>query len=336
MKQTASFSFIFVFMLLLSFKSQAYTCERVTPTSVITVPNLTIQRDLPVGSQIGAQYSTGTVSGYNCSNTYPALTAQAMGVKSYGTYVTTINGRRIFSTSVPGIGFAVGVTTVSSCNGYTGWVNGSNPSIGEENRLACGGNGILAQQITSIGHVVFYKTAETTGSGTVNARNVGAFIVRNNDSTWITPESCIQINSFSVTTLACSVNNTVISVPMGDVDKHDFSGVGSSPRSDKTRSFNIPLTCDPGARVNIKIEGDAQNATQGVLNLTSGANKASGVGIQLLYNDAPLTMGTSFFLGTNASQGEYTIPLKARYYQTGATMTPGTANGSATFTMIYQ
>ncbi|WLI32614.1 fimbrial protein [Pseudomonas sp. FP818] len=36
------------------------------------------------------------------------------------------------------------------------------------------------------------------------------------------------------------------------------------------------------------------------------------------------------------TRGSYTIPLRARYLQTASKVTPGPANASATFTIIYQ
>lgn len=39
--------------------------------------------------------------------------------------------------------------------------------------------------------------------------------------------------------------------------------------------------------------------------------------------------------GNSSAGGTFMIPMKARYYQTGTTITPGDANGIVTFSLIY-
>jgi len=54
----------------------------------------------------------------------------------------------------------------------------------------------------------------------------------------------------------------------------------------------------------MQIDGPAQNASQGILKLNgadncNGNNTACGIGTQLLYNDRPLRLGSSFLTGTS-------------------------------------
>ncbi|MBF8004430.1 type 1 fimbrial protein [Pseudomonas brenneri] len=86
----------------------------------------------------------------------------------------------------------------------------------------------------------------------------------------------------------------------------------------------------------------AINASNGVLSLdpspTDSASAASGVGIQIATpNNSPVPFGTNRSSGLNlrTSEGSYSIPLRARYIQTGKQVTPGPANASATFTITY-
>lgn len=145
-----------------------------------------------------------------------------------------------------------------------------------------------------------------------------------------------KISDALITSMSCGVNNTAVSVPMGTVKRKDFKGPGTWPGDTDTRNFNISLNCNTGTSVNFKIEGNAQNASQGILSLNGGAESASGVGIQLLHNNSPLPLSTMINTGTAATEGEYSIPLQARYYQTQSAVTSGTANSSATFTLTYQ
>lgn len=50
----------------------------------------------------------------------------------------------------------------------------------------------------------------------------------------------------------------------------------------------------------------------------------------------PLTLAAPVSVGTAVTQGTFTIPLQARYYQSGATVKPGNADGTAAFTVTYQ
>lgn len=311
--------------------ARAYTCSTITRVTLLTPPAVTVPRDLPVGSPIGSEIVSGQVQTYNCSHTpSPSIKHQTLGVKGYGNYVTTINGRRVYSTGVAGVGYAVGATSIDTCN-YTAYVTG------DGNEPLCYANGLFRQQpISAQARVQFYKTAQTTGTGTIYTRQIGSFTLQNNRTEWTSVEALIGFAPFDVTTIACTVSNTAISVPMGTVEKRAFSGQGTWPGDSNTRSFTIPLNCDAGTRVNLQIDGSAQNASQGVLNLTGGTGSASGVGIQLLYHNAPLPLSTSLNTGVAFSEGVFNIPLKARYYQTGSNVTPGAANASATFTLTYQ
>ncbi len=318
--------------------AQAYVCTTETPNTVLTPSPITIQRDLPVGSLIGNEVLSGEIVSHRCTNSEPRLSYQEYGVKGYGNYVTSIGGRRVYSTNIEGIGYAVGGTSVSACSGTTNYVNGQSTIDGNlNNRRNCFVNGMFGSQpMRAIARIQFYKTAPTTGSGTVAAKQVGAIILRNNQSTWHSPESTFSIAAFSVTTLACTMNTTVISVPMGTVKKREFNGPGTWPGNANTRNFNISLNCNAGTRVNLQVDGNAQNASQGILNLNEGTNSASGVGIQLLHKNAPLPLSTIIYQGNASTPGEYIIPLQARYFQTQSTITPGTANSSATVSLTYQ
>jgi len=314
---------------------KAYDCKMVTAATSLSVPDLIVQRDLPVGSAIGTEMVSGVVPVYSCSNEpAPALNKQEFGVKAVGTYVMMLSGRRIYSTNIAGIGYAVGATSVSNCNA-TGYVDGSNNADGNlNNRTLCYANGLFpTQPVTAQARIQFYKTAQSTGSGTLSAGQIGSFILYNQGSSWA-DESAINLAAFNIKTAACSVTNTAIVVPMGTVEKRAFKGTGTWPGDANTRNFSIVLSCDAGAHVNFQIDGSAQDASQGILNLTGGKGSATGVGIQLLYKNKPLVLSSVIDNGSATAGAE--ISLKARYYQTGSDIGTGTANASATFTLIYQ
>lgn len=87
----------------------------------------------------------------------------------------------------------------------------------------------------------------------------------------------------------------------------------------------------------------AFNAGNGVLNLdpmTAGSSPAAtGVGLQIATlngNGLPLSKNQNSGLVLQTTDSSYSIRLRARYLQTQAKVTPGPANASATFTIIYQ
>ncbi len=320
----------------------AYNCSTSTGSTTINVPPLTVQRDTPVGTQIGNEVVSGWMTPFICNNSAPALTYQELGVKAYGDFNSMINGRRVYNTNIAGIGYAIGtkIQGPGQCFGYVAYVDGLASMDGNiANRPLCANNGIFGSPVPFQHRVTFYKTANVTGSGTVTGRQVGSIILRNNLNSWHLPESAININSFNITTLACFVGNTNIVVPMGNIKTTAFSGVGSSPAASNTRKFDIPLFCDLGTRVYVSLTGAAVSGTTGVLALDSAGSSgvASGVGIQVLSNNVPVTFGKLSLAGTSTSGpiGNI-IPFQARYYQTAQTITAGKANSSATFTLTYQ
>ena len=318
--------------------ASAYVCTTNTANTTLTIPPLIIQRDAAVGSVIGS-VMTGTVTTYTCTSggaAGAAAAGQITGLRAVGTYVGNFAGVEVFSTNIPGIGYAVGGAGVNTCGStfVTGaFLVGNTPNT----HSVCSNSGQWST-LTMTGTVEFIKTAATTGSGVLSAMQVGSFILYNGGSTFQTPESLISISSVPVTTVACSVNNANIRVTMGTINSTAFSGVGSSPAAARTQNFTIPLSCNLGTRVNVTLTGTAVSGTTGVVALDSAGTTgvASGVGVQMLYNSVPVTLGSIMNIGTATSEGNFNIPLQARYYQTASTITAGTANSSATFTLAYQ
>lgn len=110
------------------------------------------------------------------------------------------------------------------------------------------------------------------------------------------------------------------------------SGIGTAgAKTPNSLSFRI----DP-ARTPISVN-------DGVLSLNpigvGGAPAASGVGVQIAVgsSNTPLRLGVVRDSGLilNATQSSYGIALSARYLRTSAQMSPGPADASATFTIIY-
>ncbi|WP_312983523.1 fimbrial protein [Atlantibacter sp.] len=321
--------------------ASAWDCDNLSTsaTAPAPAPSITIPRSLPVGAVIGTQVSTGVINAFNCYNTPSGVISnQNLGVESYGEYVMMIDGRRVYKTNIEGVGYAIGGTASSECN-VTAWVSGSGTIRNRVDTVSLCANqqGMFAvQPIKGQVFITYYKTATVTGSGTVAAKQAGALVLLNNSLLWQDPPIVVTSSAFNITTLGCTVDKPIISVPMGDVPGNAFHGQGTWPGDIRTQTFNLPLTCFAGTKVEMQIDGNVNDATNGVLNLSSsGEGSAKGVGVQVLYNNAPLQLAAPIATGTASINGSYTIPLKARYYQTGPKVTGGTANATATFTLTY-
>lgn len=310
--------------------AQASYCSLVGASGTTAFSNITVQRDAPAGTEL-ASYQLPVTQLWDCT-TVASVTWQEMGIKTYSKYNSTVgNGYTVYDSGVPGIGFTLEV--LSASNGW--FVPGKDSS---SYSIASSTNGLLAggkRQVTR--KVRLIKTGPVT-TGTVMSKQVGATIMRTYVSgvaQWES-ESPININSFKVTSLACSLSSTSINVPLGDVLASKFTGVGVTAGD---KSFDLGLTCDKDAKINVSLAGTQNTDTSetSVLALTSAGQTgtASGVGVQLLYGGTPLKINNNILLKTSAG-GQETLPFTARYYQTLADISAGLANSSATLNITYQ
>ena len=135
-------------------------------------------------------------------------------------------------------------------------------------------------------------------------------------------------------------------MPLGTVPVKAFAGVGSHAGS-VTR--NITLSCAGGTGgtrdVFITVTDHTSRSNRSdVLSLTA-SSLARGVALQLVrsgnilvrYGADSSSVGNpnQWLVGTTGN-ATVQIPLTARYIQTQPTITPGSANGVATFTMSYR
>jgi len=116
----------------------------------------------------------------------PPLNSQEFGAKGPGTYVTSINGHRVYRTNIDGIGYSIGGISGNNCLANSGWVG--TDSIGDPNHfIFCSAKGQFAHQPLSWqAAVTFYKTSPSSDSDQVNSLKVASFILRNNhESRWV-------------------------------------------------------------------------------------------------------------------------------------------------------
>ncbi|WP_426394875.1 fimbrial protein [Ralstonia sp. R-29] len=239
-----------------------------------------------------------------------------------------------YPTSIAGVGIRFKFTPPTSILGY--WPRSYNY-----------GGAVNTSVSTGVSVVVdLVKTGPITAGGSITGEVAGWFA--QNDTSQLTSivvDGAIIVQPKVPT---CTVSTPSVQVPMGAISTRTFTGLGSSSGA---QAFNIGLQCsggDPNTSTNAYVTlTDATNPTNTsqVLSLTP-TSQASGVGVQILNGTTVLGYGPDSAAPGNTNQwyagniavgtSRFTIPLSARYVQTGATVTPGTANAQATFTMSYQ
>ncbi|CAD5107944.1 fimbrial protein [Zestomonas carbonaria] len=148
----------------------------------------------------------------------------------------------------------------------------------------------------------------------------------------------------TVTAPACLVDSGSqnITVALPTVAKTDFTaGSPVLTGANTGRAFSIDMTCNAGAKVNYRIDGNT--VVPNVLGNATGEGMAAGVSVQLfrggLDSNMVQPLATKLLAATTVSEGERVrIPLTARYYRTGAVsdISSGLVSTTATFTLFYE
>lgn len=308
-------------------------CKTKSSGVTINTSSLTLQRDIAVGSRLAVpDFTSSTTSLFDCAG---ITGTQYFGVKATTTYSGLIDGGgRIYKTNLPGLGVQLGgVNTSGTVIGWVGRGNNIDGNVNQANIQTFTGPNIGI--VNAGAAVTFYKIGDMS-SGTLN-QTVGRLIMGDGSASgWATPEINVTISGLSVTVLACSLTTPTVSAPLGNIYATAFTGVGSTAGNN---DFELGLNCAAGTKVNVTMNGtqNADTANTSVLALTGAgsAGVAKGVGAQILYNNAPLNIGSKLALKTSAG-GVETFPFKARYYQTLNNILPGSANATATLDITYQ
>ncbi|MTC69577.1 fimbrial protein [Providencia sp. wls1914] len=251
-------------------------------------------------------------NGRDCGNSY-----------FYGRYLSgwnVNNTTKIAPTNIDGIGIivsAAGIGTFDTSYGpsTTGWK-------------------ILHNQWG----VRFVKTKQVIKSDYIKSGDVASLIITNSSpaSTWNVSLLSIPANAIKINVLSCSLKNNqnTYDINMGDWYDTQFKNINDTQG---TVAIPIALSCLAGTNIKVTVNSDnIDNAANGRLGLT-GADKATGIAIQLLNNaGTPIALNQKLTQQDNIAQGDYIFGWKARYIKTAATVTPGTANANATVNIRYE
>ncbi|MDR2225459.1 MULTISPECIES: fimbrial protein [Providencia] len=186
--------------------------------------------------------------------------------------------------------------------------------------------------------ITIKKTGQVTTSNTIRAGSVARLTQTNSSpvSTWYLTTLNMPANAIRINVLSCSLKSPVPTINLGDWYDTQFPTVGST-----STEVDIPITLTCLAGTNIKATITATsgtiNATQGQLALSGGADKATGVAIQIVdTNKNPIPLNSKRTIRDNVAAGDYIFGWKARYIKTADKITPGPANGTATINIRYE
>ncbi len=333
--------------------ASSISCSGTAQTVALTMPaSVTVPRDAVVGTLLTGWASTPNVPNfYTCAVSGTAAAGMVFEPQSLtkaGMTVASPNGGTytVWNTNVPGVGVAIGVSTYANGCGSLPWKDLGVPSAPFPSPWtgnACNANGIVTS-ISNGGMVqaALVKTGPiTAGTVTGGVMVVGASATSTGGNVYTvaaSPLVSFSLTSTIVNVAACTTPN--VTVNMGSPLQSEFTGIGSTNK--QAVSLNVAVNACPAGLNAIQYQFIPVNAvldaTNGVLALSSGST-ATGIGLQLKDgNGNALKYNTQYTLTSysSATGGSYTIPLTARYYQTAASVTAGSANAVLTFTMTYQ
>lgn len=305
----------------------------------VTLPDIVI----PPGATVGTQLAVLELA--NASTTVDCNSAAKQSIryghpgtlKTGGTLPTDVYSIKTVTNVDSGIG--VKVTSNSFFLKVT-----KNPPLWESWRTGSGASGTYLFGLKA----TFYKTGTITpGELQFPANFLEGWVSKYNSFSTYGGVRFATINitgSPKVKIPSCETPD--LTVNLGKHAKADFGGIGSTS-SETPFNFAInncspdmtavKFTFKPAAGITLVNSGTAAQH----LSLKSGST-ASGVGVQVLYQDGtliPFNTASDITLssGYNASTGgSFTVPMKARYIQTASAVSAGTANSAVEFTMTYE
>lgn len=245
-------------------------------------------------------------------------------------------GNSIYTTNIPGIGIRLYREAENNAN-FSGYY--------PYQRSGISGNRFLAS-----GYFVveIIKIAPQTGSGTLVPGRYSSYYIRGYpNQPFLT--STVNANAITIASSSCEIQgniNKVVQLPT--VTKAGFKGVGSTQGE---QTFDMNLLCNGGTSpagyeqknvISLTYDFTQDGTNNQVLaNTAATAEKANGVGVQLLWNyqnkNQVIKKGDKLAIGTLSSNQilQYNVPMTARYYQTATNVTAGKVRAMATVTIEY-
>ncbi|HHW4678535.1 MAG TPA: fimbrial protein [Xylella sp.] len=323
-------------------QGSCYVSNNITPQNItLNVKRILIQPSLSVGDRIARiQSQIQGVTGYGYCDTPGGLF-----YARFTRPMTPVSGMdKVFQTDVPGVGIRLYRDAGQGPGaGYYPYDLPINVSANKpRTNMDLGAGGFIVELI---------KTAAITGSGPIASN--GPFTTYYADGSGLSLpilKSTLTGYGITIVTSTCEVDagSKNIAVNFGTVSSTTFNGIGSKgPDHD----FAINLLCNGGnvpeedqGTISVRIDATQDSSKRpGVLAITETKDAASRIGIELVDvldgSEHQIKFGKGIALGKTTVNGNntFTLPMRARYIETQTgKVGPGTANGTATFTIEYK
>ncbi|WP_447877577.1 fimbrial protein [Serratia fonticola] len=282
---------------------------------------INISPTLTVGSVIGTtttSFPSGSVPGCVIPGTPGQVRVYGPGIPN-GTY---------YPTTIPGISYQLRFTAGWTISGIfnTPWpANGTYSNPAGFMDQSYGGGTITIDLI---------KTGPISGSGGTWTPDVlGNMDTITQGVTW----TFMQIyNTQTVivqpTTPACTITQSAITVNLDDTTTSQLATTGNTS---KDKGFNIPLNCTSDSNISLAFSGSIADNTNAVFSNLSGGANAGTVGVQILNGGTPVPTTAGSYLNLGTVNGNYSVPLTARYYALANNPDAGDVHAIAYATIQY-
>ncbi|KTB64963.1 MULTISPECIES: fimbrial protein [Pseudomonas] len=313
-------------------------CEPGAPT-VFSLPRITVPANPAVGQVLGDPDGYPIEAPHGLSCTYSNLVIQywsSIGISRDICWTGRYFGHSslampVYETGVPGVGFAFM----------------AQDRDGGPMKIVSTGVAVLRGPLHPglstwgmRGRLFFVVTGAIQG-GAVTPRTFSGLNLYTNPTYHAFNFGSIEIGEPSRPT--CSVSTSTVAIALGAVESRAFKGINSIAGNG---SGTITLQCPVGSPeqyVRVTLVDQTQPANRSDRLSLTASSTAKGVALQVVFGGRVITYGPAAGtrtadqpLGRARANGTFQVPLTAHYIQTAATIEPGTANGLATFTLVYR
>ncbi|WP_034912593.1 fimbrial protein [Erwinia sp. 9145] len=339
----------------------AETCNASVGQMTLNTQNIRYQPTLPVNTQMTNSLSVnGDGIHFTCDLQAPVDTVKRIIYQQMDTSGAglVINGHHVYASKLEGIGYSLGF---QCAGGAIRYIDDIGSPAGSESATVCESSQIpdmLTQRELMVKiYITFYKTGELAlaGGNHINAPaqpQIGKLYIDQGAGNAAGASTTLDLAALNVDIGAsgsCQVTTSTINVNLGPVSKAEFQG--KNTRAGAARDFAIPVFCSMPTDIRIGFFGVAADPDfTDTLALSDVTGAAKGVGVRLSYgnntvpapapgtavkiNEASNLPVLKHVVAGSAGSAE-NINFVAQFVQTENTVSAGTANTMATFSLIY-
>lgn len=294
-------SLLLLTLVLVSIKSYAFTCTALGK-SISSSGTVSVYVDLDPAIQVGSNLVVDLGKSIQCKNDLPSVYKDPVRVASGSTFLNELSTYK-GSLTYYGSQYSFPLTTTTkqvnhSWGSYKPW-----ETVLYLSPLSAAG-GIFIQQGTLFAQLVLEKVDSLNNQTQTIIWNIYAN------------------NSVVVPTGGCDVSSRNVNVDLPDYDSDVSKAVPLTvhcPQKNHNLAFTLSGTTDVNSST-------FQNIA---------ANGAKGIGIQILRNNTPITVGSSNHLG-NVGSTPVSLGLSAKYALTSGQVTAGLVKSVIDVTFTYE